>query len=383
MKPQNRKNLLIVACVVLAWLGGFVHFTYMLVRGIQFEAASSGMRCQVLADIIDPLESKYRIRESTVGISRDDTIELRIELNSIDQAQAFDIAHDVYELKQKSSVLHKKPLELKIWVRDPPMDGQRIIYRDPDSRYGVNLHIYMPGAPDHRKKRDLEEHLELTRKWEEIHRQEEMERLRVATVDGEDDPDSPGKPSRFYDFELETWDGQIIRTADLKGKVVLVVNTSTDDLFSKQYPRLEEMYRKYREKGFEILDFPCEPFPSESLTSDPQARLGDDEIHARRKSLYGASFPQMKKCNVTAGNEIPLYRFLKSGASGGEIKWYFTKFVVDRDGKVVRRFQPDEVYDPADSMDALEQYVKSLLDAPVPGAEEPSPEAPAKTQSSS
>ena len=110
---------------------------------------------------------------------------------------------------------------------------------------------------------------------------------------------------------------------------------------------------------------------------------GDDGIHARRKSLYGASFPQMKKCNVTAGNEIPLYRFLKSGPGGGEIKWYFTKFVVDRDGKVVRRFQPDEVYDPADSMDALEQYIKSLLDAPVPETEKPSPEAPAQTQASS
>ena len=182
------------------------------------------------------------------------------------------------------------------------------------------------------------------------------------------------KPSDFYDFELETWDGQIIRTDALKGMVVLVVNTSTDDLFSPQYTRLEEMYTKYREKGFEILDFPCEPFPSESLTSDPLARLGDDEIHARRKSLYGASFPQMKKCNVTAGNEIPLYRFLKSGPGAGEIKWYFTKFVVDRDGKVVRRFQPDEIYDPADSMDALEHYIKSLLDAPVPKTEKLSSE---------
>ena len=77
----------------------------------------------------------------------------------------------------------------------------------------------------------------------------------------------------------------------------------------------------------------------------------------------------MRKCDVTAGNEIPLYRFLKSGPGGGEIKWYFTKFVIDRDGKVVQRFQPDEVFDPADSMDALEECIKSLLDAPVPGAE--------------
>ncbi|MBO7089857.1 MAG: redoxin domain-containing protein [Lentisphaeria bacterium] len=199
-----------------------------------------------------------------------------------------------------------------------------------------------------------------------------MDRLRAAAGDGEDDPDSPGKPSHFYDFELETWDGQTVRTADLKGLVVLVVNTSTDDLFSRQYTRLEEMYRKYREEGFEILDFPCKPFRSESLTFEPRATLNDEEIYAARKSRYNVTFPQMKKCDVTAENEIPLYKFLKSGS--GEIKWYFTKFVVDRDGRVVRRFQPDEVYDPADSMDALEECIKSLLEAPVPSMEKPSSE---------
>ena len=372
-KSKSKKNaLLIVVCVGLAWLGAFVYFTYKLGRGIQFDAASSGMRLQVRADILDAIESKFTIRECTVGFHPDDSVELKIELNPDAQAQAFDIAREVYELKKKSVVLHKKPLDLKIWVHDPPMDGQRIIYRDPDSRYGVNLHVSMPGAPDHKKKRDLKEYQELTRKWEEIHRQEALERLRAAAGDGEDEPNSPGKPSRFYDFELETWDGQTVRTADLKGKVVLVVNTSTDDLFSKQYPRLEEMYRKYREKGFEILDFPCEPFRSESLTFEPRASLSDEEIHAARKSRYGVTFPQMKKCDVTAGNEIPLFKFLKEGS--GEIKWYFTKFVVDRDGKVVRRFQPDEVFDPADSMDALEQCIRSLLDVPAPGAEKPSPE---------
>jgi len=366
-KSSTKTVLVVLACVGLAWLVAVFSILHRVYRGLQFDMASFGMRYQVCADIIDPLESKYRIRESTVGISRDDTIELRIELNSIDQAHAFDIARDVYELKKKSPVLHKKPLDLKIWVHDPPIEGQRIVYVDPDSRYGVNLHIYMPGAPGHKKKIDIEEYAELTRKWAEIHRQEEMERLRAAAVDGEDDPDSPGKPSRFYDFELETWDGQTVRTADLKGKVVLVVNTSTDDLFSKQYPRLEEMYQKYREQGFEILDFPCEPFRSESWTFAPRASLSDEEIHAARKALYDVSFPLMKKDDVTAGNEIPLYKFLKAGT--GEIKWYFTKFVVDRDGRVVRRFQPDEVFDPADNMDALEECIKSLLDAPVPGAE--------------
>ena len=367
-KSSTKTVLVVLACVGLAWLVAVFSILHRGYRGLQFDMASFGMRYQVCADIIDPLEGKYKIRESTFGISRDDTIELRVELNSKDQAQAFDIAREVYELKQKSPVLSKRPLELKMWVHDPAVDGRRIVYVNPDSRYGVNLHVSIPGAPGHKKKADLEEYLELTRKWDEIHRQEAMERLRAAAGDGEDDPDLQKKPSRFYDFELETWDGQTVRTADLKGKVVLVVNTSTDDLFSRQYPRLEEMYRKYREKGFEILDFPCEPFHSESLTFAPRASLNDEEIHAARKALYNVSFPQMKKCVVTGENEIPLYRFLKSGT--GEIKWYFTKFVMDRSGKLVRRFQPDEVYDPADSLDELEKLIKSLLDAPAPKAEE-------------
>ena len=182
MKPQNRKNLLIVACVVLAWLGGFAHFTYRMARGVQFDAASTGMRCQVRADITDAIKSKYTIRECTVGFYSDDSVELKIELNPDAQAQAFDIAREVYELKQKSSILSQKPLELKMWVHDPAVDGRRIVSRDPDSRYGVNLHIYMPGAPGHKKKRDIEEYRELTRKWAEIHRQEELERLRAAAA---------------------------------------------------------------------------------------------------------------------------------------------------------------------------------------------------------
>ena len=180
LNKSTKRALLIVTCVGLAQVGFAFYVFYGMYRGLQFDAASSGMRCQVLADIIDPLENKFKILECTCGVPQDDTIELKIELNSINQAQAFDIAHDVYELKQKSSVLHKKPLELKIWVRDPPMDGQRIVYRDPDSRYGVNLHICMPGAPDHKKKRDLDEYLELTRKWEEIIRQKEMAERRAA-----------------------------------------------------------------------------------------------------------------------------------------------------------------------------------------------------------
>ena len=187
-KPKNRKTaLLIVVCVGLAWLGFAFYVFHGMSRGLQFDAASTGMRLQVNADIINPLENKYIIRECTVGFHSDDSTELKIELNPDAQAQAFDIAREVYELKQKSSILSQKPLELKMWVHDPAVDGRRIVSRDPDSRYGVNIHAYMPGAPGHKKKRDLEEYLELERKWREINWQKEMDERRTAAGNNENE----------------------------------------------------------------------------------------------------------------------------------------------------------------------------------------------------
>ena len=189
---KNTKIAAIIVCVGLAWLGASAYWLYGMARGLQFEAVSSGMRRQVHADIFAPLESKYNIRECTVGFHQDDTVEIRIELNPGEQAQAFDIAGEVYELKQKSPVLSQKPLELKMWVHDPGVDGKRIVVVNTDSRYGINLHIYMPGAPGHKKKRDLEEYEELDRKWREIFRQKEREIARAAAenTEGRDEDDS-------------------------------------------------------------------------------------------------------------------------------------------------------------------------------------------------
>ena len=187
MKLSKTKMIaVILVSVGLVWLGASAYIIYGMARGLQFNAISSGMRCQVHADIFAPLESKYNIRVCTVGFHRDDTIEIRIELNPGEQAQAFDIAGEVNELKQKSPVLSQKPLELKMWVHDPGVDGKRIVVVNPDSRYGVNLHIYMPGAPGHKKKLDLEEYEELDRKWREIRWQEEREKVRAASGSAEE-----------------------------------------------------------------------------------------------------------------------------------------------------------------------------------------------------
>lgn len=156
----------IALCFVLGSVALMASFFSQYIYLIRFGAVKYAMHREVGADILDAIESKYKIVKCTVELPPDDTIELSIELDPEAGEQAFDIAGDVYELKRKSPVLHKKPLELEIRVRDP--------------KIGVNLHTYMPGAPDHKKKRDLEEYRELDKKWREIIRQEKMEEHRAA-----------------------------------------------------------------------------------------------------------------------------------------------------------------------------------------------------------
>ena len=153
----------------------------------------------------------------------------------------------------------------------------------------------------------------------------------------------------FYGFTLTSWDGKEVKTADFKGKVVLVVNTATRCGFTPQYARIEKLYQDYHDKGLEILDIPCNQFGS-------QAPGSDEEIHTFCTSSYSTTFPQMTKSDVNGDKQIPLYKFLKAqkGAEG-DIRWNFTKFVIDRKGEVVKRFEP------AGSMDELESLVKSLL----------------------
>jgi glutathione peroxidase len=121
-----------------------------------------------------------------------------------------------------------------------------------------------------------------------------------------------------------------------KGKVLLVVNTATGCGFTPQYEGLENLYKKYKDQGFEILDFPCNQFAN-------QAPGSDDEIHEYCVSRFAMTFPQFSKIDVNGKGESPLYAWLKSQKGGmlnSAIKWNFTKFLVDRDGRVVERFAP-------------------------------------------
>lgn len=155
----------------------------------------------------------------------------------------------------------------------------------------------------------------------------------------------------IYSYSVIAQDGSQVSLADYKGKVLLIVNTATGCGFTPQYKGLQDLYEKYQSQGLEILDFPCNQFGH-------QAPGSDDEIADFCQLRYGVTFRQFKKINVNGEGEEPLYTFLKSqkkGVMGNNIKWNFTKFLVDREGNIVERFAPTV------TPEKIEEQIKELL----------------------
>ncbi|ALS98417.1 glutathione peroxidase [Lacimicrobium alkaliphilum] len=148
----------------------------------------------------------------------------------------------------------------------------------------------------------------------------------------------------LYDFEVEKIDGNKQSMADFSNKVLLIVNTASKCGFTPQYEGLEQLYRDYRDKGLEILAFPCNQFGGQEPGSEEQIQQFCD-------LNYQTSFPLFKKVDVNGDQAEPLYNYLKDKARGvlgsKSIKWNFTKFLVDKQGNVVRRYgsttKPDEI----------------------------------------
>ena len=136
----------------------------------------------------------------------------------------------------------------------------------------------------------------------------------------------------IYDFTVKDDAGKDVSLAEYKGKVLLIVNTATRCGFTPQYKDLEPLYQKYHAQGFEILDFPCNQFGQ-------QAPGSIQEIHSFCTANFDIHFPQFDKIDVNGENAHPLYTWLKSQAGGGDIKWNFTKFLVGRDGRVIKRYE--------------------------------------------
>jgi glutathione peroxidase len=178
----------------------------------------------------------------------------------------------------------------------------------------------------------------------------------------------------FYDYSVKNTKNEDVSMKTFKGKVVLVVNTATGCGFTPQYKDLEALYESNHDKGFEILDIPCNQFAGQTPGTD-------EEIHEFCTLKYNTQFPQMHKSDVNGENALPLYKYLKSqqgfkgfgkgpkalamGAmlkkidkdykNNPEIKWNFTKFLVDREGNVIARFEPTE------KMENVKEAVEAIL----------------------
>ena len=162
-----------------------------------------------------------------------------------------------------------------------------------------------------------------------------------------------------YDFTVTAQDGSQVNLKDYAGKVLLIVNTATACGFTPQYGPMQEIYEEFHDKGLEILDFPCNQFAD-------QAPGTDEEIHSFCQGRFGVTFPQFSKIDVNGDNAIPLYKYLttntafegfgkgpmalamgtmlkkldKDYKNNPSIKWNFTKFLIDREGNIVARFEP-------------------------------------------
>ena len=153
--------------------------------------------------------------------------------------------------------------------------------------------------------------------------------------------------SDIYSFSVKTRKGDEKSLSDFKGKVLLIVNTATGCGFTPQYEGLEKLYENYHKDGLEILDFPCNQFGH-------QAPCSDKEIHEFCTGKYKTQFDQFKKIDVNGETADPLYKWLTS-QKGGKIKWNFTKFLIDRDGNIVKR------YGSITKPEKIEKDIKELL----------------------
>ncbi len=175
----------------------------------------------------------------------------------------------------------------------------------------------------------------------------------------------------FYDLEATRNNGEVESLKKYEGKVLLVINTATGCGFTPQYTELEQLYEKYNEKGFEILDFPCNQFAN-------QAKGSDEEIQSFCTLKYDTKFPRFKKIEVNGENTHPVFACLKeaqpykfngkgktkmafvaklskTSKSKTDIRWNFTKFLVDKNGNVIDRFEPVE------DIKSIEKRIEELL----------------------
>jgi len=157
--------------------------------------------------------------------------------------------------------------------------------------------------------------------------------------------------SKIYEFNVKHRQGKEFNLSQYAGKVLLIVNVASKCGFTPQYEGLQKLYAEWRDKGFEILGFPCNQFAG-------QEKGSDEEIQQFCKVNYGVTFKVLAKIKVNGKDAHPLYQYLtgKEGHTfGGKIKWNFTKFLVDQKGELIKRFEPN--FEPAQ----ISEHVAALL----------------------
>jgi glutathione peroxidase len=160
--------------------------------------------------------------------------------------------------------------------------------------------------------------------------------------------------SNVYDFTLPSIDGNPTPLADFKGKVVLIVNVASQCGYTPQYSALESIYEKYKSQGFVILGFPANNFGAQEPGTNA-------EIKTFCSRKYNVTFPMYSKVSVKGDDQTPLYQYLTKDTSApisGDIKWNFTKFLVDKNGNVVQRFEPKVTPDSPEVTSAIEKLLK-------------------------
>ncbi len=162
--------------------------------------------------------------------------------------------------------------------------------------------------------------------------------------------------SSIYEFQMNSIDGKPTFLSDYRGKVVLIVNVASRCGFTPQYSALEKVYRQYRDRGFVILGFPANNFKEQEPGTN-------EEIKQFCQRNYDVTFPMFAKISVKGSDEAPLYQFLTdtniNPATGGEIPWNFTKFLIGRDGKVLARFAPRTTPDSPEVTEAIQKALEA------------------------
>ena len=154
--------------------------------------------------------------------------------------------------------------------------------------------------------------------------------------------------STIFDFSVKDRKGRSVALKEYAPEVLLIVNTAIKCGFTPQYEELEKLYEKYHRQGFEVLDFPCNQFGQ-------QAPGTDESIHQFCKLTYGTEFPRFKKVKVNGDDADPLFKYLKEQKGGDDIKWNFTKFLTNKRGMVIERFEPET------SFEVIEKRIEELI----------------------